>query len=63
MARAAQIVFSDGLKVRVDHNEADTRALADRLATSATYINLSRKEGGVIFVNGHTVAWIEDWPD
>jgi hypothetical protein len=58
----AHIVFSDGLKLVVEHEEADTKALTDRLSDAGGgYLRLHRP-GGVraVFVNPVAVAFIED---
>jgi len=59
----ARITFSAGDKVQVTHRDDGTREFADRLASSDTYVYVDKKDGGSIFVNGRTVAYVEDWPE
>jgi hypothetical protein len=60
--RTAQIVFSGGLTLTVEHNERDTKTLAEKLTGSREqYVYLNRPDsGGAVFVNPAAVAYIED---
>jgi hypothetical protein len=65
---AVQIVFTDSTRLRVKHPDgaADlARVLSgrDHPAYAGDFLYLEKTPEGHAWVNPHTVAYLEDWPD